>query len=312
MTMLADQIEYVALVSSDPVAAARVFERHFALPRHELSSAAGPVPVFAIGRSAVALFPPGHPLVEGEARPGVHHIGLGVDDLEAAAARAADAGALPAAPEAAPGLDGRGIRRLARDRTMGVRMVLTERLGLMPHAGGPVRRIDHVGVASADVREDEAMFCGRLGFAVESRQTDLEVSMAVESFTSDKHGVVYHSRTPELVSGLRVTFITVGDCDLEFLASFDPRQSGEVSHGRAGNTRQDQGAIARFVVSRGRGLHHVAVRSLDIDGLLGSMDAAGLPMIDPRGRPGSRRALIGFLHPRALGGVLIHVVQRPD
>jgi hypothetical protein len=28
------------------------------------------------------------------------------------------------------------------------------------------------------------------------------------------------------------------------------------------------------------------------------------------GRPGSRRALIGFIHPSALGGVLVHFVQR--
>ena len=62
--MLADQIAYVALVANDP-AAAGVFERHFGLPRHELSSAAGSVPVFALGRSALALFPPGHPLVDG-------------------------------------------------------------------------------------------------------------------------------------------------------------------------------------------------------------------------------------------------------
>jgi hypothetical protein len=41
------------------------------------------------------------------------------------------------------------------------------------------------------------------------------------------------------------------------------------------------------------------------------MAAAGLPMIDTKGRPGSRRALIGFPHPRALGGVLMHFVQRP-
>jgi catechol 2,3-dioxygenase-like lactoylglutathione lyase family enzyme len=175
-----------------------------------------------------------------------------------------------------------------------------------------VQRIDHVGVASTDVREDEATFCGRLGFAIESRQTDMEVSMAVESFTSDKYGVVYHSRPPQPVGGLRVAFVTVGDCELEFLAPVDPRQKGEVHHGLAGNTRQDQGAIARFVAAQGRGLHHVAVRSPDIDALLGSMAAAGLPMIDTRGRPGSRRALIGFPHPRALGGVLMHLVQRPD
>jgi len=308
--MLADQIAYVALVASDP-AAAGVFERHFGLPRHELSSATGPVPVFALGRSALALFPPGHPLVDGASKPGVHHIALGVDDLDAAATRAVAASAPPVDRAPAPGLGGRRIRRLSPDATVGVRTVLTERLELTPPAGGLVQCIDHIGVASTDVREDEAVFCGRLGFAVESRQTDMEVSIAVESFTSDKYGVVYHSRPPEPLGGLRVAFITVGDCDLEFLANFDPRHGDDVNHGRAGNTRQDQGAIARFVASRGRGLHHVAVKSPDIDRLLGSMAAGGLPMIDARGRPGSRRALIGFPHPKALSGVLMHVVQRP-
>ena len=48
------------------------------------------------------------------------------------------------------------------------------------------------------------------------------------------------------------------------------RQKGEVHHGLAGNTRQDQGAIARFVASQGRGLHDVAVKSPDIYALLGS------------------------------------------
>ena len=302
--MLADQIAYVALVSNDPAAAADVFERHFGLPRHELSSAAGPVPVFPLGRSALAVFPPGHALVEGETRPGVHHLALCVDDLEAAVARAG------APAEAATGLGGKRVRRLAREATTGVRILLTERLEITSRADGPVERLDHIGVASSDVREDEAVFCGRLGFAVESRQTDMEVSLAVESFTSDKYGVVYHTRAPQPVGGLRIAFITVGDCELEFLANFDLRQEGEVDHGRAGTTRQDQGAIARYVATRGRGLHHFAVKARDIDVLLGSMAAAGLPMIDTKGRPGSRRALIGFPHPRALGGVLMHVVQR--
>ncbi|HXJ81273.1 MAG TPA: VOC family protein [Candidatus Methylomirabilis sp.] len=309
--ILADQIAYVSLVSHDPAVAASVFERHFRLPRRELSSAAGPVPVFAVGRSALAVVPPGHPLVEGETRPGVHSIALGVDDLTSAVERAAAAG-VPAADAApVPGLDGRRIRRLARDRTVGVRTVLTERLELAPHTEGPVERIDHIGVASADVREDEDVFCGRLGFEIESRQTDMEVSIAVESFTSDRYGVVYHSREPQPVGGLKIAFVTIGDLELEFLANFDPRQKGEVHHGVAGTTRQDQGAIARFVASHDRGLHHVALKSPDIDMLLGSMAATGLPMIDTRGRPGSRRALIGFPHPRALGGILMHLVQRP-
>jgi catechol 2,3-dioxygenase-like lactoylglutathione lyase family enzyme len=309
--VLADQIAYVALVSSEPAAATGVFERHFGLPRVELSSPAGAVPLFPLGRSALAVFPPGHPLVDGEARPGVHHVALGVDDLAAAADWVAGAG-IAVDGAATVGLGGRRARRLSREGTSGVRMVLTERLGLASRVGGPVERLDHVGVASSDVYQDEAVFCGKLGFTVESRQTDMEVAMAVESFTSDKYGVVYHTRPPQPVGGLRIVFVTVGDCELEFLANFDPRQSGEVDHGRAGTTRQDQGAVARFVASRGRGLHHFAVKARDVTAVLAGMADAGLPMIDTAGRPGSRRALIGFPHPRALGGILMHLVQRSD
>jgi catechol 2,3-dioxygenase-like lactoylglutathione lyase family enzyme len=294
--MLADRISYVALVSSDPATTSQVLERHFGLQRQVLKSPEGHIDVFPVGQSALALFPQGHALVEGEAKTGVHHIAL----------------CGSAEKERQPGLAGRAIQRLPRERTAGVRLVITEPLELDPPATGTLQRIDHIGVASTDVMEDERIFAGELGFKVESRQTDMEVSMPVESFTSDKYGVIYHSRPPEPLGGLRVTFITVGDCELEFLANFDPRQGGEVEHGRSGTTRQDQGAIARFVASRGRGLHHVAVKAHDIDSVLRQMADAGLPMIDKKGRPGSRRALIGFPHPRALGGVLMHVVQRPD
>lgn len=306
------ELAYVALVSSDPAAACEVLERDLGLARNDRSSAGRPVPLFSVGRSALAVVPPGHPLVGDEAKPGVHHAAFGVDDLDAAAERVRAAGiALVDGPPAA-GLDGQRALRLARNATLGVRTVLTEKLRLPSHAGGPVERIDHVGIASTGVGEDEALFAGRLGFAVESRQTDMEVLTAVESFTSDKYGVVYHARQPEPVGGLRVCFITVGDCDFEFLANFDPHQGGAVEHGRAGTTRQDQGAIARFVAARGRGLHHVALKTPDIGATLARLTAAGRPMIDTRGRPGSRRALIGFPHPRALGGVLIHFVERPD
>jgi catechol 2,3-dioxygenase-like lactoylglutathione lyase family enzyme len=293
-SMLAEQIAYVALVSNDCEMAAAVFEHHFGLRRQVLPSAQGAVPVFALGHSSLALFPPGHPAVEGEMRPGVHHLALAVERVDASER----------------GLAGRRIQRLPRDSSAGVRLVLTEKLDLDAPAAERLERIDHIGVASTDVLDDERIFCGQLGFRVESRQTDMEVSMAVESFTSDKYGVVYHTRPPQPLGGLRVTFITVGDCELEFLANFDPRQGGEVERGRPGTTRQDQGAIARFIASRGRGLHHVAVKAHDIDGVLASMARAGLPMIDTKSRPGSRRALIGFPHPKALGGVLMHLVQR--
>lgn len=182
----------------------------------------------------------------------------------------------------------------------------------LPPPGGPVRRFDHLGVAVADVEACVADWCGRLGYPLESRQTDVEVETAIESFTSDKYGVVYHSRPPRPVAGVVSAFVTVGEFELEFLAGLNPGQLGEVEHGRAGTTRQDHGAIARFVAARGPGLHHLAFRVDDIDAMLARCAAAGLRTIDRVGRPGGRASRIGFLHPGALGGVLAHFVERRD
>jgi hypothetical protein len=85
----------------------------------------------------------------------------------------------------------------------------------------------------------------RIGFPLESAQTDLEVQLAVESFTSDKYGVVYHTRPPQPATGLRVAFVTIGDCELEFLQEFCPQTGARVVAGGPGSTRQDQGTIGR-------------------------------------------------------------------
>jgi methylmalonyl-CoA epimerase len=94
------------------------------------------------------------------------------------------------------------------------------------------------------------------------------------------------------------------------LQNFDPGQDGTVRHGNAGTTQQDQGAITRYIQARGAGLHHVAFKVADIDSVLASLNEQGFPTIDHVGRPGSRRARIGFVNPKSLGGILIHFVQR--
>jgi methylmalonyl-CoA/ethylmalonyl-CoA epimerase len=193
------------------------------------------------------------------------------------------------------------------------------RIGLaLPHfAAGysdTVERIDHIGIASADNRRAEELYANRLGFKVESRQTDMETRAVFESFTSDRYGVVHHARTPEAVGGLRVNFITVGDCELKFLPEFDSQamsESRDLELGRApGTTQGDQGAIGRFIARQGAGLHHLAIKTPDINGALAKLQEAGVRTIDNVGRPGSRRAQIGFIHPSATGGILIHFVER--
>jgi methylmalonyl-CoA/ethylmalonyl-CoA epimerase len=194
--------------------------------------------------------------------------------------------------------------------TVGVKVFFQQALDITRSLSGPIERIDHLGIASADNRKAIAVFCDKLGLALESQQTDMEAQIAVESFTSDKYGAVYHSRQPQLVGGLRVAFITAGDCELEFLQNFNPAQDGHVEYGSSGTTRQDQGAIARYIAARGAGLHHVAFKTADINATLARLNKRGISTIDVVGRPGSRRALIGFVQPKSLGGVLIHFVQR--
>ena len=50
----------------------------------------------------------------------------------------------------------------------------------------------------------------------------------------------------------------------------------------------------------------------DINGALAALGKAGHALIDSVGRPGSRRALIGFIYPKSLGGALVHLVQREE
>jgi len=302
-------LSYVALASRDVPGAVRLLGEGLGLAGAEVAAPGGPVTLFRAGQSGIAVFDSEHPLLDRPGEPGLDHIALAADEPVGAAemhglASIGDGDEI--------GLGGGAQVRVSPDATAGVRVRFTAALDLPAGGGGTVERIDHLGVASLDVATDERVFSGLLGCPVESRQTDMEVATAVESFTSDKYGVVYHSRDPEPVGGLRVLFVTVGDMELEFLQEFDPNFERVIEHGQPGTTKQDQGAIGRFVAKRGAGLHHIALKTQDIDGALGRLAAAGHRVIDHTGRPGSRRALIGFVHPAALGGVLLHFVEREE
>ena len=309
--MLGNDLAYVALAVNDRDDAARVLGEGLGLARSEVDDGhGGRVPVLAVGASALALYPLGHPGIAGAARAGVHHIAIAAPSLDGALAAAADAG-MRAESTAQAGLGGR--RRLALEpaTTAAVRSVLTEPVAFERAPSPHVQRLDHIGIASADNRGAVATWVGGLGRPLESEQTDMEIMIPVESFTSTRHGVVYHSRPPVPVGGLRVAFITVGDTELEYLESFDARQPGTVEHGTAGTTRQDQGAIAKYVARNGPGLHHIAFKTADIDGVLARLGGLGVPLIDRKGRPGSRAGRIGFIHPKGTSGVLMHLVERP-
>ena len=301
-------LAYIALVSRDAERTAQFLGDDLDLPSFKVAAPTGEeLAAFRVGATALILFPEGHVFLTSP-KPGVDHIALAASDTTAAR----DASGLAALTIDGQGLGGAPQAALDRSATCGVNVRFAPALALPDAANDFVSRIDHIGIASADNAKAEAVFCGPLGAVYESRQTDMEVATAMESFTSDKYGAVYHTRKPETVGGLRVSFLTVGDLDLEFLQNFDPAQGFEIKHGSAGNTKQDQSAIGRFVESRGGGLHHIAFKVSDIDAILARMAERGHQMIDHVGRPGSRRARIGFIHPSSTGGILFHFVDRPD
>ena len=205
-------LDYIALACTDPAALESILTGPLRLGRRDVELTDKPVTGIALGDVTLLLFEAGDDLLDGPTRAGVHHLGFACDD---AAAFAADI-RLYNADLISDGIAGEQFV-LDADACGGVRARLGSPLPQFPAGNSDVvERIDHIGVASADNRGAEAMFVGRLGFEVESRQTDMEMRAIIESFTSDRYGVKHHARTPEAVGGLRVSFVTVGDCELEF------------------------------------------------------------------------------------------------
>ena len=67
--------------------------------------------------------------------------------------------------------------------------------------------------------------------------------------------------------------------------------------------------LEKFLEKRGEALHHIAFEVDDIEGTLARLEAAGIPLIDKKPRPGLRGHRVAFLHPKAFGGVLVELVE---
>jgi methylmalonyl-CoA epimerase len=67
--------------------------------------------------------------------------------------------------------------------------------------------------------------------------------------------------------------------------------------------------VGRSLAKRGPGMHHIAYRVDDIAGALQHLRSEGARLVDDAPRPGSRNTLIAFVHPSAMDGVLMELVQ---
>ncbi len=72
---------------------------------------------------------------------------------------------------------------------------------------------------------------------------------------------------------------------------------------------RDDSTVAKFLDTRGEGIHHVGYRVADCAAALQEVVATGARAIDAEPRPGSRRTTVAFLHPKTAFGTLIELVQ---
>jgi len=95
--------------------------------------------------------------------------------------------------------------------------------------------------------------------------------------------------------GVRVAFLPVGASRVELLEA----------------TRADS-SIAKFIAKRGEGIHHITFQVEAVQPILDRLKAKGVQLLDDAPRPGAEGTRVAFLHPRAAGGVLVELVERPE
>ncbi|MHB1711617.1 MAG: VOC family protein, partial [Acidimicrobiales bacterium] len=67
--------------------------------------------------------------------------------------------------------------------------------------------------------------------------------------------------------------------------------------------------VAKYLETKGEGLHHVGYRVADCAAALRSVKDHGGRVIDSEPRPGSRGTTVAFVHPKGAFGTLIELVQ---
>jgi len=106
-------------------------------------------------------------------------------------------------------------------------------------------------------------------------------------------GLTAADRVTAIQEGVRMAFIPVGRARLELLEPIEP-----------------QGALARFLESRGEGIHHLAFEVTDLDAALVRARRAGFRPTGEAPRPGAHGTRVAFLHPQSTHGVLMELVER--
>lgn len=91
---------------------------------------------------------------------------------------------------------------------------------------------------------------------------------------------------------VNVTFLPVGESHLELLEATD-----------------EESGVARYLRSRGPGLHHICLQVDDIEAMLARLQELDIPLIDNTPRIDRHGTRLAFVHPAGTGGVLVEFYE---
>jgi methylmalonyl-CoA/ethylmalonyl-CoA epimerase len=72
---------------------------------------------------------------------------------------------------------------------------------------------------------------------------------------------------------------------------------------------RDDSTVAKFLATKGEGMHHIGYRVDSCAEALERVKAEGGRVIDEAPRPGSRGTTVAFVHPKGALGVLVELVE---
>ena len=92
--------------------------------------------------------------------------------------------------------------------------------------------------------------------------------------------------------GVKTAFLQVGESKIELLEATD-----------------SSSPIAKFLSKKGKGIHHIAFDSSDIEEDIKRLKSDGFELIHQSPKDGADNKKIAFLHPKSTDGILIELCQ---
>lgn len=106
-------------------------------------------------------------------------------------------------------------------------------------------------------------------------------------------GIKCHGVEEVAEQKVKTAFLPLADTEVELLEGTSP-----------------ESPVAKFIESKGEGIHHLAIRVENLEAALAELSEKGVRLIDEKPRLGAGGAKIAFIHPKATGGILLELSER--